>query len=136
MTMKKDLQKFANLSPLARSQEVQRYTDEITHFAYDNKEDILRDLQDEIQELCEELEKHSDGNDNKERIMQELGDVVFVLGNLANRYGIDCEKALTYSIDEYERRMIFCEENYKGDIKNISKKEMIELWKKAKNNNN
>lgn len=135
MVFEKDLKNFNLLSPLKRNQTTQEYVDKLIHFSYDNREDILRDLQDEINELDEEMKKQDKSKNNKQRVFEELGDVLFVLGNLANRYNIDCEKALTYSIDEYERRMIFCEENYKGDITKIDKQTMIKLWKKAKSKN-
>ena len=129
-------QKFAELekfTPLNKSQKVQEIADKETNFGYDNKHDILQDLYDEINELKEELDVQDNNKNNLKRIFEELGDVIFVLGNLANRYGIDSEKALEYSITEFERRMIYCEEHYKGDdLSKAPKEEMVKLWKEAK----
>ena len=70
---------------------------------------------------------------DKDLLREELGDVLFVIGNLANRCGIDSARALEYSIQEFERRMIYCEEHYAGDdLAKAPKEEMIKLWKEAK----
>ena len=100
---------FEKLPPLERSQKVQEVIDRETNFGYDEMHDIMQDLNDEIEELKEELIKHSDKNDNTQRIFEELGDVLFVIGNLANRYKVNSADALTYSI-------------------------MVKLWKEAKKN--
>ena len=136
MSLKKKFAEFDNLPPLAKSQKIQEIADNETNFGYDNKHDILQDLYDEIDELKEELELHDKTGDNIQRIFEELGDVLFVLGNLANRYEIDSAKSLEYSIKEFERRMIYCEEHYNGDVplKEAPKEEMIRLWKEAKKN--
>ena len=126
---------FEKLPPLERSQKVQEVIDEETNFGYDEMHDIMQDLNDEIEELKEELIKHNDKNDNTQRIFEELGDVLFVIGNLANRYKINSADALTYSINEFIRRMIYCEEHYNGDdLKTAPKETMIKLWKEAKKN--
>ena len=135
MSLKDKYKELSLLPPLKESQEVQKYTDDESNFGYDNKHDILKDLYDEIDELKEELDIHDKNNNNTQRIFEELGDVLFVIGNLANRYNIDSAEALKYSIKEFERRMIYCETHYKGkSLKNAPKEEMIKLWKEAKKN--
>ena len=132
MSLIKKYKEFSLLQPLEESQAVQKYTYEETNFGYNNKNDILKDLYDEIDELKKELNKYNKQK-NIQRIFEELGDVLFVLGNLANRYNINSADALKYSIKEFERRMIYCETNYKGEnLKNAPKEEMIRLWKEAK----
>ena len=132
MALKDDYQKIDALSPLEKSQQVQKITKEKTNFGYDNIKDILQDLQNEIDELTEEIDVHHINNNNIQRIFEELGDVVFVIGNLANKYSISSNDALEHSIKEFERRIIYCEENYHGDLKNASNDEIIKLWKEAK----
>ena len=133
MSLKEKYDIFEKLPPLKKSQEVQKYTDEETNFGYDEFHDILKDLYDEINELEEEIEKDKNNN-NKQRIFEEFGDVLFVLGNLANRYNIDSAEALNYSIKEFERRMLYCESHYNGELKTAPKDIMIKLWKEAKKN--
>ena len=126
---------FEKLPPLERSQKVQEVIDRETNFGYDEMHDIMQDLNDEIEELKEELIKHSDKNDNTQRIFEELGDVLFVIGNLANRYKVNSADALTYSINEFLRRMFYCEEHYNGvDLKTAPKETMVKLWKEDKKN--
>ena len=133
MSLKDEYLKLNTLAPLEKSQQVQRITDEATNFGYDNKHDILKDLYNEIDELKEELDNHNEKNSNIQRIFEEFGDVLFVLGNLANRYNISSAEALEYSIKEFERRMIYCEEHYDGDdLKTAPMEEMLRLWKEAK----
>ena len=134
MSLAKKYKELSSLSPLEESQAVQKYTDDKTNFGYDNKHDILQDLYNEIDELKIELDAHDKNKkNNTKRIFEELGDVIFVIGNLANRYNINSADALKYSIKEFERRMIYCETNYKGEnLKNAPKEEMIRLRKKEK----
>jgi len=134
MALKDKYKTFFGLTALEESQEVQKYTDEETNFGYHDKHDILKDLYDEIDELKEEMFLN-EKQDNKQRIFEELGDVLFVLGNLANRYNIDSTDALKHSIKEFERRMIYCEEHYNGKLKEAPMEIMLKLWKEAKKNN-
>jgi len=134
MSLKDKILPFQNLQSLEYSQKVQEIIDEETNFGYDNKHDILQDLKNEIEELKEELNKHNDKNDNTQRIFEELGDVLFVLGNLANRYKINSADALNYSVNEFIRRMIYCEQHYEGDLKTAPIDTMLKLWKEAKRN--
>lgn len=136
MSLKEKFLKFDNLAPLEKSQKIQEIADDETNFGYDDKHDIIQDLYDEIDELKEELEIQDKNKNNLQRIFEELGDVLFVIGNLANRYGIDSAKSLEYSIKEFERRMIYCEEHYNGELplKQAPKEVMVKLWKEAKKN--
>ena len=133
MSLKSDYEEFGNLSPLEQSQKVQAITKTKTGFGYDNVDDIFQDLYDEINELKSEIKLNNDSDGNKTRIFEELGDVLFVIGNLANKFGIDSNDALLHSINEFKRRIIYCEEHCNcGNLKRISNAEMIKLWKEAK----
>ena len=131
---KQNFKKLSTLPPLKKSQKIQKLVSKTIHFSYNKKEDILQDLQDEIKELSNELDNYDNKKDNKKRILEELGDVFFVLGNLANQYNIDSQVALNSSINEYKRRILFCEKHFNGNFKKITQNEMIKLWKKAKEN--
>lgn len=129
-TIKDSLENINNLNQLEnkRCQETQKYIKSFIKFGYFETEKIVADLDDEVRELKEELLK-----DDKQRIFEELGDVVFVLCNLALRYEIDVEEALKYSTDEYQRRWKFIED--KISLENIlksNKQQLVELWKEAK----
>ena len=131
--MKSNSKELERLSPLEQNQKVQSITKKETGFGYDNVDEILQDLYDEIDELKSEIKLNDNNNNNKTRIFEELGDVLFVLGNLSNKFDIDCNDALLHSINEFKRRIIYCKEHCScGDLKQTSNTEMIKLWKEAK----
>ena len=43
--------------------------------------------------------------ENKDRVSDYLGDTLFLLLKIANQTGVDAEKALGETLDEYEKRM-------------------------------
>ena len=134
MSLKETLQQILhndNSNTLDKSQQIQHAVKETIHFGYDRVEDILQDLYDEIDELKEELHKDNKGN-NLQRIGEELGDVLFVLGNLANKYQLNCNDVLFYAVKEYVRRIGYCEDNYQGKFSDIGANDMIKLWQQAK----
>ena len=133
MSLKSDYKELEKLSPLEQSQRVQDITKKETGFGYENADEILQDLYDEIDELKSEIKLNNENNSNKTRIFEELGDILFVLGNLANKFDIDCNDALLHSINEFKRRIMYCKEHCDGgNLKQISNTEMIKLWKEAK----
>ena len=83
--------------------------------------------------LVEESHEYIDAAqaNDKAHMAEELGDVLFVLGNLSNKFDIDCNDALLHSINEFKRRIIYCEEHCNNGTL-ISNAEMIKLWKEAK----
>ena len=122
---------FLNInSDLSNSVSVCQKTQDLvkkkTGFGYDNTTEIIQDLFDEIKELQYELEQ-----DDKNRIKEELADVVFVLCNLSNRYNIDLNDALSYSTKEYQRRVMYIESKLN---KIPTKQDIINNWKEAKTN--
>jgi MazG family protein len=66
---------------------------------------------------------------------EELGDLLFVLANLARHYEIDPEKALRGANAKFERRFAFIEDALKARDKKPSQstlEEMDRLWNEAK----
>ena len=111
-------------------QETQKLIKNLINFGYDTKEAILEDLYDEINELKEELLI-----DNKQRIKEELGDIVFVLCNLANQYDINLDETIEYSNKEFQRRFTYIEEKVgTEEFKKLKMSEIVKLWKEAKSN--
>ncbi len=116
---------------LNRCQKVQEFIDNEISFCYTEIDDIIKDLFNEIDELKKEISI----KDNRNRIKEELGDVFFVLCNLANYFKINAEKSIDYSINEFERRFIYMENRLGSEnIKNTSKEKLNKLWKEAKMN--
>ena len=110
---------------ITKCQETQKSVKTTTNFGYNESRDIMKDLNNEIIELQNEI----DLNNNK-RIEEELGDVIFVLCNLANQYNINLNDALNHSTEEYQRRLTYVENKLQ---KTPTDTEIIQHWKEAKN---
>jgi len=122
----------SNDSVLLKSQKIQYQTDCKVNFIFSKIEDIIKDIENELEELKEEIKL---GESNKQRILEEMGDVIFSLCNLANRFGINSECALSYSNEEFQRRFDFIEKKLSKEnieLKNAGLPKLIELWKLAK----
>ena len=126
--------KFSELSSLPaikEASEVAKFLPTITNAWTDNADFLCQDLQNEVAELLHEV---GQGRSNKQRIFEELGDVIFVLCRIANLFDVDVETATKYSVDELKRRFLYLEEKYGADrIKTASQDEFFKLWKEAKN---
>jgi uncharacterized protein YabN with tetrapyrrole methylase and pyrophosphatase domain len=70
-----------NNSIIENCQKTQLYVKEKYSFGYNTIDEILIDLNDELNEMYEEIKKG-----NTRNIELEMGDVIFVLCNLANKY--------------------------------------------------
>jgi len=111
-------------------QETQKTIKKLIDFGYDTADAILEDLNDEINELKTELQIN-----NKERIKEELGDVIFVLCNLANQYKIDLEESIKHSTLEFQRRFLYIENKVGTEaFMNLKTSDIVKLWREAKNN--
>ncbi|MCL1998177.1 MAG: hypothetical protein FWG65_05345 [Turicibacter sp.] len=107
-------------------QDTHKWVQENYNFGYTETADILSDLQDEINELHTELH-----TGDKDRIASEIGDIAFVLCNLANKYGVCLETALEKSTAEYQQRLAYIRE--KIGHENMCREKITELWADAKN---
>jgi tetrapyrrole methylase family protein/MazG family protein len=99
-------------------------------FEWDDVSGVWDKLDEELQEVKEAIEA-----DNSLEIEKELGDVLFVLANLARYYKINPEIALNRSNQKFLSRFSFIEEQLKSkqkDIKQTSLEEMDDLWNQAK----
>lgn len=122
----KEIDKDTNLN---RAQRVQALMDREISFCYREIDAIIKDLYEEIDELKEELKI----NNNKKRIGEELGDVIFVLCNLANYFDIKAEDCINSSVNEFERRFLYIENKLNGaDMGKVDRSKLDELWKEAK----
>jgi MazG family protein len=82
-----------------------RMTEKAAAFGFDweRTDDVVAKLREEVEELADELrverrERHP------ERVSDEMGDVLFVMANLARRLGVDPEAALQAANDKFTRR--------------------------------
>ncbi len=87
---------------------------------------IFDKLEEEIAELKEVLQN----NDSNDRLTDELGDVLFVVANLARKIGIDPEASIRSTNDKFTRRFRWMEQQ--ADLEKIPLEEQERLWQAAK----
>jgi nucleoside triphosphate diphosphatase len=90
-----------------------------------------------IDKIHEELEevKEASSTGNRDRIEDEIGDLLFSVTNLARHYGIDPERALRRTNAKFERRFRAVEEalgKQDRSLDEASLEEMEGLWVAAK----
>ena len=101
-------------------------------FDWPRLEDILAKLQEESDELLRASREES-----KERIADEVGDLLFVAVNVARALGVDAETALRRSNRKFEKRFRYVESRIKEQgrgLNDASLEEMDALWNEAKRN--
>jgi MazG family protein len=72
-------------------------------FDWERVEDVVTKLEEEVSELAVEL-RSPPGEERQARARDELGDVLFVMANLARQLGFDPEAALQSANDKFARR--------------------------------
>ncbi len=90
---------------------------------------------DKIEEELGELRSAIAQKESKERIADELGDILFGYANVARHLGIDPEDALRRCNDKFTRRFGFIERELRKigrDTTDASLEEMEALWQAAK----
>lgn len=96
------------------------------------------DISQVVDKLHEELEELSNAQKsaNYQDVEEEMGDVLFVVANLARKHGVDPEVALRRANDKFENRFRLMEQfatNDGSDFSDLSLEDMERLWKRAKN---
>ena len=102
-------------------------------FDWDNVKQIFDKLDEEVGELKTAL-----AEDKTDEISAEIGDVLFVVLNLARKLEIDAETALKKTNRKFRKRFAFIEKELKKGGKSLEKtslQEMDALWNQAKTYN-
>ncbi|ACQ55073.1 nucleoside triphosphate pyrophosphohydrolase [Clostridium botulinum] len=118
------------LPALMRADKVQKKAAKVG-FDWDNIEDAMKKIMEEYKEI-EDVYKSK----NKVKILEEIGDLLFSVVNVARFLDIDPENALNYSIDKFINRFQYIEDeaiSMGRKLDNMSLEEMDKLWKEAKN---
>lgn len=100
-------------------------------FDWENVGQIFDKLTEETDELKTAIER-------RENIEEELGDLLFVVVNLARKLDVDAETALKKTNRKFRERFKFIEQELKSDGKTLEDsnlEEMDALWNKAKTRN-
>jgi tetrapyrrole methylase family protein/MazG family protein len=93
-----------------------------------------KDIFDKLKEESAEFEKEFNEND-KERMTDELGDLMFAMVNLARKLKIDPEYAIRRTVDRFIERFGYIEKTLKSQGRKLSEtnlEEMEKLWNQAK----
>ena len=103
-------------------------------FDWPDVEGIFDKLQEEVLEVKEVISSEN-GEDRRERLEDEIGDMLFVIVNLARHLKIDSESALKHANRKFKGRFQFMESELARQGKSLdatSLSEMEALWQKAK----
>ena len=120
------------LPALSRAQRLQEKASEVG-FDWDNIEDVLKKLDEEIAEFKSALKDRS-----HDEIEGEFGDMLFVMVRLSNFMNVDPENALRRSIDKFIRRFNYIEAGASAQGRKLTEMtldEMSVLWDRAKEEN-
>jgi tetrapyrrole methylase family protein / MazG family protein len=99
-------------------------------FDWEKTEDVLKKLDEELQEFKEALETK-----NKDMIEDELGDIFFMLVNISRFIGVNPEDAHRRTISKFIHRFRYIEMKAAEQAKKLSDMtldEMDQLWDEAK----
>jgi len=101
-------------------------------FDWDRPEAVLDKVEEEIAELRQELAR---GRKSRPRLKEELGDLLFVLANLARHLGTDAEGTLKDANAKFRTRFRYVEEHFAArgrELGQVSLGEMEAAWQEAK----
>ncbi len=103
-------------------------------FDWERATDVVAKLEEEVEELVAELGPDPSARP-REGVREELGDVLFVLANLARQLGIDPEAALQGANEKFARRFTAMEEQARTrgvPLSSLTLAELDALWEAAK----
>ena len=114
------------IPPMIKSMIIQKKVRNIG-FDWENKNQVLEKIKEELKELQEETSKN--------KIKEEVGDLLFSVINYARFINIDPEEALELTNRKFKKRFNYLESEIKKDGKNLNKMSLNEMnvyWNKSK----
>ena len=99
-------------------------------FDWTNEQEVFEKIKEEVLELGEEIHRQE-----KEKVLEEFGDLLFTLANMARFLKVNPEEALRKACNKFIRRFQFMEEQLARDGKKWSERspaELDQLWREAK----
>jgi len=130
-------QQVSYLDGVASSMPALRWSEKLqkraAHHGFDW--DDIRPVFDKINEELDELKAEIDVDDNKERITDEMGDILFASVNLSRHLGVNPEQALRDSNRKFISRFKIVEQLLAEDgkaMEGCSVAVLEEYWRKAK----
>ena len=116
---------------LNQSFEIQEIAAEVG-FDWDKVENVIAKIKEELNELNEAIE-----GERKERIEDEIGDLLFATVNLSRFYDINPELSLISSILKFKKRFQFIENKVDQSgksFKDFTLRELDKFWEESKKN--
>jgi MazG family protein len=117
------------LPGLLRAQRIQAKASRV-HFDWPDGRAAWRKVEEEVRETAEVI-----GGSDRDRIREELGDVLFSLVNVARLADIDAEDALEAAIEKFRRRFMWMERDLLArglSVAAVSPEELEASWEAAK----
>ena len=96
---------------------------------------IVGKIEEEFDEVKEELAKHTEGDKASPELQAEIGDLLFIVTNLARKLGVDPEVALEGTNEKFLHRFAAIEKGLKADdiaLGEATLKQMDVFWNDAK----
>lgn len=119
-----------SLPALQKAEKLQTKASQVG-FDWSSSKEIIRKIHEELLELEKELDNPS----ISEKVLDELGDVLFSVINLARFLNLSSETALRHANEKFEKRFRIMEQIAKDknqNLKDLTLEEMEELWIEAK----
>jgi len=119
-----------NLPSLIRAQKLQKKAAK-EGFDWEQINDVFDKLDEEIKEFKEAVLKKKNTD-----IQSEIGDIIFVITNIAKCYKIDAEEALRSTNNKFIKRFQYIEQKIEAKgktLKDSPLEEMERYWQEAKN---
>src|SRR6266700_5088980 len=106
-------------------------------FDWKSVDQIFEKLSEEVEELRAAIESHAESNDEDDHahVREEIGDLLFVITNIARHLKVEPEAALKLANRKFRRRFGYIEEEVRKQSKTLnaaSLEELEALWQKAK----
>jgi len=106
-------------------------------FDWTQIKDIFDKLQEEVDELSEAIKTHADSNEeaDHQHVREEIGDLLFVVTNIARRLSVEPEAALKLSNRKFRRRFGYIEKRLHDSnrkFEDTTLEDLEELWQEAK----
>lgn len=119
-----------DLPALLRAHRIQEKVAKVG-FEWTTKEEAFKKIEEELNELKQSINEKS-----IERIEDEFGDLLFAFVNFARLYHINAETSLRKANEKFIKRFKSLENKLKEkdiELSNLTKEELLELWKEVKN---
>jgi tetrapyrrole methylase family protein/MazG family protein len=132
-TLTDEIEAIAKTLPsLIRCSKVQKKASKVG-FDFDNVIEASKKIEEELKEVLDVYKSN-----NREKILEEVGDLLFACVNVSRLLNIDGEEALSNATKKFIKRFSFIEKEVlkqRKNLKDISIDDMNILWEKSKSSN-